>query len=347
MNAEVIQAQYDELESIATRFGQCAESNAEMSSHLRQCAEKLIRGDWIGKGAEAFSVEMNSEVFPALQRLTKALTEARSVTLEVKEIVKQAEEEAASPFRGGHPSGALPAFLGSLNTVFAWPWGGLGGGAASPNLGVSDKQITSYDWAFRGKRGEEFKQTIEWAAKEVGINPGLLAANVIAETSRDDYLVKGKVDSFLIGTDDFYDKRNDISNKVPAYSKIGWDKTQTPVIDTNENGRQVKTIYFNSGKDALLASAVYLKHDEEVLRQEAAKNGKDFDKLPVETRFALTRLAFNAGLGRAKKNLLEALDGQDILVHTSKKKEGPQRKATIHTAQAMHLSETIFGVTPD
>lgn len=216
---------------------------------------------------------------------------------------------------------------------------------ARPDLGVSARQVTAYDWAFRKKKGKKFKELVEWAADEVDINPGLLAVNLIAETRMRDYFAKSKVSSFLVGTDDFYDKRHDISRKVPAYSKIGWNKNQKPVGDLNETDRIVRTIHFDSGRDALLASAVYLKHGEVVLRQEAQKVGKDFDTLPVETRFALTRLAFHAGHGRAKKNLRQVLEGKEILIRKRKARAGPQRKATIHTARAMHLSELIFGIS--
>jgi WXG100 family type VII secretion target len=143
MSADIVQAKYDELEMIATCFGQWADSNAEMSNRLRQCAEKLINGDWIGKGVEAFSAEMKGEVCPAMQRLTDALAEARSVTLEVKEIIEWAEEEAASPFRGEHSSGPLYASLGPLPTVFAWPWGV--GGASPPPYVIQQQDIEQYE----------------------------------------------------------------------------------------------------------------------------------------------------------------------------------------------------------
>jgi WXG100 family type VII secretion target len=101
MGTDVIQANYDELENVAARFGQWAENNSDITSRVQQCAEKLINGDWIGQGVEAFAAELNGEVFPAMQRLTQALEQVRSVTLEVKFIVQQAEEEAASLFRNG------------------------------------------------------------------------------------------------------------------------------------------------------------------------------------------------------------------------------------------------------
>ncbi|MFN8459624.1 MAG: hypothetical protein U0401_34090 [Anaerolineae bacterium] len=68
MSTNTIQAKYDELESIAKRFGQWAESNAEMSSRLRQIddAVKAWGLDW--KRVRAFFKEMGDEILPAVDR---------------------------------------------------------------------------------------------------------------------------------------------------------------------------------------------------------------------------------------------------------------------------------------
>jgi hypothetical protein len=216
---------------------------------------------------------------------------------------------------------------------------------AGPNLGVSARQLNEYDWAFVGPNGEKFKQLVTWAAAKVDINPGLLAENLIAETRRSDYLTSGKVSSFLVGTDDFFEKRRDLARKIPAYTEIKWDP-RSRTTNINERGRRVTTIQFNSGRDAALASAVYLKHGEVMLQLAAKEANKDFASLPVEVRFALIRLAFNAGHARARKNLQDALEGKEILIRKPKKSAGPQRNATIHAARAAHLSEKVFGVPP-
>jgi WXG100 family type VII secretion target len=100
MGADVIQANYEELEAIAARFKNCAEANAELYSGVARGVQALQQGDWQGKGAEAFFAEMNGEIFPALQRLTDALEMAGIVILEIKNIIQQAEEEAAGIFNG-------------------------------------------------------------------------------------------------------------------------------------------------------------------------------------------------------------------------------------------------------
>jgi hypothetical protein len=112
------------------------------------------------------------------------------------------------------------------------------------------------------------------------------------------------------------------------------------------------TVQFNSGRDALLASAVYLKHGDVVLRDAAKAVGSDFDKLPVEVRFTLIRRAFNAGHGRAREELAKTLGGTDILVRdpkiectaSNRTRTIGRRCATIRAAQAIHLSEKLFGV---
>lgn len=99
MSTDIIQAHYEQLNAIADRFGQQAETIREMLDRTRRNADVLIKGDWEGNGIDAFSTEMDGTIYPALDRLISAMIQARSVTLEVKEIIWQAEQEAANPFR--------------------------------------------------------------------------------------------------------------------------------------------------------------------------------------------------------------------------------------------------------
>lgn len=110
MGNDIVQAKYDELEMIANRFKSRAEANGELKSKVIQSYQALEQGGWIGRGAESFFKEMTGEMFPALERLSEALDEAQSVTLELKQIVEQAEEEAASVFQGnGTGGGGTPS----------------------------------------------------------------------------------------------------------------------------------------------------------------------------------------------------------------------------------------------
>jgi hypothetical protein len=96
--------------------------------------------------------------------------------------------------------------------------------------------------------------------------------------------------------------------------------------------------------------------------------GGNFDRLPVERQFALERYAMNAGVGKAQQRIMEFLgmslhktgyvqdkDSKEFLVYTpGTLKEGleqfsakhPQRAATAHAAQAIHISQKIFGIDP-
>ncbi len=169
------------------------------------------------------------------------------------------------------------------------------------DLKVSGAYVVERDQQFMGESGKKFKDLVTWAAGEVNLNPGFLAAVLLAEWDKNSlYLSSGAVYSFRSGTDDFFAMANDLRANVPAFSKVGFDEKKK-TTNINEHGRVVTTIPFNSGKDAALATAVYLKYGEIKLRTAATKNGGDFDKLPIETQFALVRIAMAAGhsgLGR-------------------------------------------------
>ncbi|HMR63254.1 MAG TPA: WXG100 family type VII secretion target, partial [Anaerolineae bacterium] len=69
---DTTQADYNQLETIAGKFGQLADSNTALHSRLAQTSQQLKGGGWAGAGAVAFLNEMEGEIFPALQRLTQA-----------------------------------------------------------------------------------------------------------------------------------------------------------------------------------------------------------------------------------------------------------------------------------
>ncbi len=112
MSNDVIQANYEVLESIAARFGSESERVEEMNGRLQSALRSLQNGGWVGQGANAFFDEMDSVVLPGAARLTEALTQARTVTLEVKHIIQEAEEEAARPF-GARAADGAPAADGA------------------------------------------------------------------------------------------------------------------------------------------------------------------------------------------------------------------------------------------
>lgn len=99
MGADVIQAQYEQLEALARRFGKQADSQVALQKRLQMRVERLRSAGWVGRSSDAFYAEMDRQVFPAMQRLIAALREAQKVTLQIGFILKQAETEAARPFQ--------------------------------------------------------------------------------------------------------------------------------------------------------------------------------------------------------------------------------------------------------
>jgi WXG100 family type VII secretion target len=96
----IIQINYEELASIAQNFEARAEASQGMIQTVRYRAGALRDSGWTGLGADAFLSEMDQRVFPALDRLTQAFTEAGRVTQQVADHLHQAEEEAARLFQG-------------------------------------------------------------------------------------------------------------------------------------------------------------------------------------------------------------------------------------------------------
>lgn len=97
--SDQIQADYQQLEQVSAKFNQQAQAIAQMLQGIKGSMDKLENGGWIGRGSSAFFAEMNNKVLPATQRLQSALSEASRVTKDISNTVKQAEEEASSPFR--------------------------------------------------------------------------------------------------------------------------------------------------------------------------------------------------------------------------------------------------------
>ena len=226
-------------------------------------------------------------------------------------------------------------------------WPVIEASARNASLAASGSLAAAGHRLFWGPAGRRFTDLVVAAARDVDLDPGLLASTLLAEAGRESFLTADRVSSYEVGTDDFYERRAALAAAVPAYRKVGWDRQQTPrehLNDAQRNRRLVKTIDFDSGPDALLACAVYLKYGEVVLRKFAADRHGDFDALPVEVRFALTRMAFAAGPGGARSRLDSALDGKDVLVRNDAPLRIYQtdRNATVRSAQALHLDEWIF-----
>lgn len=97
--SDQIQAQYDELQQVASQFANQSQAIQEMIQQVSSSFEQLRGGGWIGMGADAFFDEMESLVFPASNRLQQALEEAGEATNQVAQTVKRAEQQASALFR--------------------------------------------------------------------------------------------------------------------------------------------------------------------------------------------------------------------------------------------------------
>jgi hypothetical protein len=247
-------------------------------------------------------------------------------------------------------------------------------------LEVRGQFVAERDPEFAGARGKRFQDVVQWAATETGLDPGFLAAVLLAEVgSANPYLSAGEVESFFTGTDDFFEQQAQLKENVPAFAKVHFD-ARRKTTSINEHGRKVTTIPFATGKDAALATAVYLKWAEIKLTRAFAKNGGDFGALPTPTRFVLLRVAMAAGHGaispdgeliwlkrvagklvRAKAgekgavllgvagSVHRVLKGDDILVRNWEPRRDPtgsshitHRNATILASQAQHLDDWFF-----
>ena len=94
-----IRADYDQLEQVASQFANQSQAIQQMLQNVRGSMDPLEGGGWIGRGSDAFFTEMQSEIIPANERLQQALDEANRVTKQIVQVVKQAEDDASSPFR--------------------------------------------------------------------------------------------------------------------------------------------------------------------------------------------------------------------------------------------------------
>jgi WXG100 family type VII secretion target len=93
-----VQADYDELASIANQFAQEASSTEQLTNQIMSLVGELEGGGWIGRGADAFFNEMHDLVEPGLTRLARALEDASNAVKQVSNVLSQAEHEASTLF---------------------------------------------------------------------------------------------------------------------------------------------------------------------------------------------------------------------------------------------------------
>ncbi len=148
MAAPKIQADYNGLREIAQAFSQNSDRLGAMNQRLVAMVGNEIRGKgWIGKGADNFIREMETLVFPAMERLLRALADAASATQKVAQVLEQAEQEGGSLFKGGESFNSIadniignlaernPSFKSIANGIINGINGGAGAGSAGSAAG--------------------------------------------------------------------------------------------------------------------------------------------------------------------------------------------------------------------
>src|SRR5579859_8239245 len=118
MTAPKVRADYDSLKQLAASFGGQAQAARQTIQSLQGQMDVLQGGDWIGQGATAFYQEMGGSVMPTLKRLAGALESAQQSTLQISQIMQQAEAEAARVFKVSG-AGAAGAAAGAAAGIAA------------------------------------------------------------------------------------------------------------------------------------------------------------------------------------------------------------------------------------
>ncbi len=98
MADNTFQLNYDEMTSIAKKFKDEGEDFVRLHSETRLRVRDLYK-EWIGEAAEKFFEEMETQLLPALQRLSLALFLTQDVSNEIMKIIQGADEETAGYFK--------------------------------------------------------------------------------------------------------------------------------------------------------------------------------------------------------------------------------------------------------
>lgn len=90
--SNILALNYDEILSFTKQFRDEGEDIVQLYSNTRQRMH-LLREEWSGEAADAFYEEMESELLPALQRVSGALFLCNEVLTKVMRITLNADEE--------------------------------------------------------------------------------------------------------------------------------------------------------------------------------------------------------------------------------------------------------------
>jgi WXG100 family type VII secretion target len=166
MAAPRIRADYDGLAQIAKIFSKQAEQTKATLSRINSKFETLDGGDWVGKGAQKFSGEMNSSIMPSIRGLSKVLEESGQITHKITEIMHQTDEDIASLFQL-MVAGAIAAAptAGAAGAV-----AGAAAAAAAASKAARDKAVDTVLKNIDPKVRELVKKSPTLAAQVASLN---------------------------------------------------------------------------------------------------------------------------------------------------------------------------------
>jgi WXG100 family type VII secretion target len=189
MSNQIVQAQYETLDRVAQRFAEQAEVQKQLQRAVERAANPLQNGAWIGRGSDAFLAEMQGEVTPALQRLISALQEAQSVTTQMRQVMQEAEAEAARLFQVA--AGVLASAAGDSSGPPGVELGDTGGEAPNrsfseppkPRVRIytlggidSDGNMVALDTGGNFTRGDDQALGLEQILEKSGFDPKQVTA---------------------------------------------------------------------------------------------------------------------------------------------------------------------------
>src|SRR5262245_3247965 len=96
--ADKVQADYEQLGQVSSQFANQSQVIQDLMQKVRSSVQQLEDGGWIVRGADSFFSEMQSVVFPAMQRLESSLNDASNTTKQIAQNMQQAEQDAQSLF---------------------------------------------------------------------------------------------------------------------------------------------------------------------------------------------------------------------------------------------------------
>lgn len=212
---------------------------------------------------------------------------------------------------------------------------------------------------------EELIRLVKDASDEFGLNPGLLGSHFAAEIEANDLNYDRKYRHKFIndelGLDDWVKERKEIQkikskksiNEIP---EAGFMYAESRRGEANPTKKYL--VAFPTLEDAVRACAKYIKYKQNIARSKNNIGKAEFDKLIPELKLQLSRLLVNPGdqkhhidrgtkywISQVKNGTYENLfDFSDRSYKESGK--DVKRRATIHTARAIHIARAIFGVEP-